>query len=77
MPQHQRLVNNTHPFQLIPLAEDIPDTFNHVIDLTLGIHSSGNGQAHHFQRCGCEFAGRRIGFAEHHAADFTGTNATT
>ena len=75
MPQQRRLVDNTHPFQLISLVEDIPDTFNHVIDVTLGINSSGNGQPNHFQPCGFKLSGRRFSFSEHYAADFTGANA--
>ena len=68
MPQHRRLVDNTNFFDFIPFAVDLPDTFHHVIDVALGVNSTGNSQSYHFQFGGFESAPDRIPFTEHHAA---------
>ena len=75
MPQYRWLVDNPHSFQFIPLTVNIPDTFDYVVDVALGINSSGYGEPYHLQRGRFEFAGLRFRFAEHHAADFTGADA--
>jgi hypothetical protein len=68
MPQHRRLIDNAHPFDLISFAVDLPDTFHHIIDMALGVNSTGNSQSYHFQFGGFESAPDRIPFTEHHAA---------
>ena len=42
--------------------------------MALGIDPARDGQPNHFQLCRPELTAFRIGFAEHHAADFTGAN---
>ena len=66
---------NRYPRTVSPPSPDLQDSFYHIVDVALGIDSSGDRQPDQFHRSRDLLAGLRVPSPEHDRPDLDRTNS--